>query len=219
MDRKTADTIFSIHSEHYSDAWAKDRYFGPPFEVLITTILSAQTTDRAVDSVRGSLFSRFPTSAALASANPQEVEEIIRTTGFYHAKTRNIIRAAQALEERFAGQVPDRMEDLLSLPGVGRKTANIVLYHAFSRNEGVAVDTHVFRLTGRIGFSDGKDAESIEKDLIALFPRETWGVLTDILISHGRAICTAKNPACPVCPIRGYCRFFSNHYKPAHPES
>jgi endonuclease-3 len=219
MDRKTADTIFSILSGHYSDAWAKDRYFGPPFEVLITTILSAQTTDRAVDSVRGNLFSRFPTPAALATANPMEVEEIIRTTGFYHAKTRNIIRAAQALEERFGGRVPDRMEDLLTLPGVGRKTANIVLYHAFSRNEGVAVDTHVFRLAGRIGFSDGRDAESIEKDLIALFSHEKWGMLTDILISHGRAICTARNPACPVCPIRNYCRFYSTDYQPSHPGS
>lgn len=216
MDRKTADTIISILSERYTDAWANDRYFGPPFEVLITTILSAQTTDRAVDSVRGALFSRFPTPSALAAANPEEVEEIIRTTGFYHAKTRNIIGAAQALGERFGGRVPDRMEDLLTLPGVGRKTANIVLYHAFSRNEGVAVDTHVFRLAGRIGFSDGKDADAIEKDLAALFPREKWGMLTDLLISHGRAICTARNPACPVCPIRIYCRFYSNYYQPSH---
>lgn len=216
MDRKTADTIISILSERYTDAWANDRYFGPPFEVLITTILSAQTTDRAVDSVRGALFSRFPTPSALAAANPEEVEEIIRTTGFYHAKTRNIIGAAQALGERFGGRVPDRMEDLLTLPGVGRKTANIVLYHAFSRNEGVAVDTHVFRLAGRIGFSDGKDADAIEKDLVALFPREKWGMLTDLLISHGRAICTARNPACPVCPIRIYCRFYSNYYQPSH---
>jgi endonuclease-3 len=129
-------------------------------------------------------------------------------------KAKNIIAASRSLVERFSGEVPDTMEDLLTLPGVGRKTANIVLYHAFSKNVGVAVDTHVFRLSGRIGFSDEKTAVGIERDLIALFPREDWGVLTDLLIAHGRAICLAKKPRCPECPVNPWCRYYREIYLP-----
>jgi endonuclease-3 len=129
-------------------------------------------------------------------------------------KAKNIIATSKALVDTFSGEVPDTMEDLLTLPGVGRKTANIVLYHAFSKNVGVAVDTHVFRLSGRIGFSDEKTAEGIERDLIALFPREDWGVLTDLLIAHGRAICLAKKPRCPECPVNPWCRYYREIYLP-----
>jgi endonuclease-3 len=208
MDKETARQIFSVLSSRYSDAWARKRYDLTPYQALITTILSAQTTDASVDAVRGNLFSRYPDPGTLAIARQGDVEEIIRSTGFYRIKAKNIIAAASALVERFSGHVPDTMEDLLTLPGVGRKTANIVLYHAFSKNEGVAVDTHVFRLSGRIGFSDEKTADGIEKDLIDLFPREDWGVLTDLLIAHGRTICLAKKPRCPECPVNPWCRYY-----------
>jgi endonuclease-3 len=214
LDRDTALAIFDTLAEHYSDVWARERYSRPPFQVLITTILSAQTTDRAVDAVRDVLFSTFPGPEALAAANPSEVEEIIRTTGFYRMKARNIIRAARVLVDQFGGEVPRTMDELLTIPGVGRKTANIVLYHGFGTNEGVAVDTHVFRLARRIGLSSGKDAGKVEQDLMALFPRERWGVLTDLLIAHGRALCTARKPACPVCPIRNRCRYYEQVYLP-----
>jgi endonuclease-3 len=208
MEQDTATKIFAVLSSRYSDAWAKKRYDLSPYEALITTILSAQTTDTSVDAVRGKLFSLYPTPEDLAGARQEDVEGIIRSTGFFRMKARNIIAAASALVERYAGEVPDTMDDLLTLPGVGRKTANIVLYHAFGRNEGVAVDTHVFRLAGRIGFSDQRTAEGIERDLMELFPRDEWGVLTDILISHGRTLCVAKNPRCAVCPVNPWCRYY-----------
>ncbi len=208
MEQDTAKKIFAVLSSRYSDAWAKKRYDLSPYQALITTILSAQTTDKSVDAIRGELFSRYPTPADLAGARQEDVEVIIRSTGFFRMKARNIIAAASAIVERYSGEVPDTMNELLTLPGVGRKTANIVLYHAFSRNEGVAVDTHVFRLAGRIGFSDERTAEGIERDLMELFPRDTWGVLTDILIAHGRTLCVAKNPRCAGCPVNPWCRYY-----------
>jgi endonuclease-3 len=209
MDKKKARRIFSILAGRYPDRWARERYSASPFEVLITTILSAQTTDKSVDAVRDDLFSRFPDPQSLSNADVTEIEEIIHPTGFFHMKAKHIINASRSLVERFSGEVPATMDDLLTIPGVGRKTANIVLYHAFGKNMGVAVDTHVFRLAGRLGFSDSGNADGIEKDLMSLFPEKDWGVLTDILISHGRAICTARKPACGSCPVSQLCRYYS----------
>ena len=209
MDKKKARRIFTILSGRYPDRWARERYSASPFEVLITTILSAQTTDKSVDAVRDDLFSRFPDPESLSNADIAEVEEIIHSTGFFHMKAKHIIAASRSLCERFSGTVPATMDDLLTIPGVGRKTANIVLYHAFGKNMGVAVDTHVFRLAGRLGFSDSGNADGIEKDLMRLFPEKDWGVLTDVLISHGRAICTARKPACGICPVSHLCRYYS----------
>ena len=218
MDKKKARRIFTILAERYPDRWARERYAASPFEVLITTILSAQTTDKSVDAVRGDLFSRFPDPNSLAMADIAEVEEIIHGTGFYHMKAKHIIAASRSLTEQFSGRVPDTMEDLLKIPGVGRKTANIVLYHAFGKNLGVAVDTHVFRLAGRIGFSESGNAEGIENDLMQLFPVEDWGILTDILISHGREVCTARRPACSTCPISHLCRYYEEVIRQGKPE-
>jgi endonuclease-3 len=162
-----------------------------------------------VDAIRDDLFSRFPDPQSLSNADIAEVEEIIHPTGFFHMKAKHIIAASRSLVERFSGTVPATMDDLLTIPGVGRKTANIVLYHAFGKNIGVAVDTHVFRLAGRLGFSDSGNADGIEKDLMHLFPDKDWGVLTDILISHGRATCTARKPACGICPVSHLCRYYS----------
>jgi endonuclease-3 len=208
MDQRSVEKVFATLEMAYPDASWGPRADASPFEVLVLTILSAQTTDTSVDRVRPALFARFPTVESLASATLAEVESIVHPTGFYHTKARHIIAATGVLINRFGGAVPDRMEDLLTIPGVGRKTANIVLSHAFGRNEGVAIDTHAFRLARRIGFSDGTTPDKVEQDLIALFPREVWGQLTDLLIAHGRAICTARKPACNACLIREYCAFF-----------
>jgi endonuclease III len=181
---------------------------GTPFVVLILTILSAQTTDKGVLKVKPVLFAKYPTPAKLAKAKVEDVEVIIHSLGYYHAKAKNIIAASQTLLDNFSGKVPETMDELLTIPGVGRKTANIVMYHALGRNEGIAVDTHVRRLAQRIGFSDTDNVEVIERDLMALFPQDTWGDLTDVLIAHGRATCDAKKPLCEMCVISSDCRFF-----------
>jgi endonuclease-3 len=138
------------------------------------------------------------------------VEEIIHSTGFFHAKARHITAASRVLVEDFGGEVPDSMEGLLTLPGVGRKTANIVLAHAFQISEGIAVDTHVKRIARRIGFTDETSQERIERDLTSLYPRELWGSINTLFITHGRTLCTARNPRCPDCPVRRWCRYFRN---------
>ena len=176
--------------------------------MLVLTILSAQTTDRAVLKVKGPLFAQYPTPEKLSKAKIQDVETIIHSLGYYHAKAANIIAASKVLLADFGGKVPATMEELLTIPGVGRKTANIVLYHAHGKNQGIAVDTHVRRLAKRIGFSKTDNVTVIERDLMALFPRDRWGDLTDVLIAHGRACCDAKKPACERCPVTEYCRFF-----------
>jgi len=210
MKKQDAARIYSLLSVQYPDARESPTTVcrGTPFEVLILTILSAQTTDRAVILVKEPLFSAYPTPEALARAEIHDVEPIIHSLGFYHAKARHIIAAAQTLMSDFGGNVPDTMEALLSIPGVGRKTANIVLYHGFGKNHGIAVDTHVRRLAQRIGFSDTDDVTVIERDLMALFPKTEWGDLTDVFIAHGRACCTAKKPQCPSCVIRTFCRYY-----------
>ncbi len=208
MNKKAACEIFSILEQEYPDASYIPHDDATPFQILILTILSAQTTDRAVEGVRVRLFSSYPTPEALASADPADVEDIIHSTGFFRMKAKNIISAAWMVKHEFSGTVPDTMDDLLRIPGVGRKTANIVLFHAFGKNEGVAVDTHVFRLAGRIGFSNGKTAEQVESDLMRFYEKEQWGLLTDLLIAHGRSVCGAKKPLCKSCLIRDYCRYY-----------
>ena len=175
------------------------------FQLLVAVILSAQTTDVSVNKVTPVLFSRFPTAEALAGADPAEVEQIVHATGFFRNKTKNIIGAATRIVAEFGGAVPDAMEDLLTLPGVARKTANIVLFNAFGKAEGIAVDTHVFRLARRLGFSTEDDTNKVERDLMTLFPREEWGALTYRLIEHGRAVCDAKRPVCGQCVLSGLC--------------
>jgi len=210
MDTSIAIRIYRALARRYPEALGPDRDRESPFQVLISTILSAQTTDRAVDSVAPNFFSRFPTPGALAGAEIGEVEAIIHPTGFFHTKARHIIGTSRALVSDFGGEVPGRMEELLTLPGVGRKTANIVLAHAFHREEGIAVDTHVKRIAGRIGFSDETDPDRIERDLTAIYPRELWGSINTLFITHGRTLCIARNPRCPECPVRGDCRYFRN---------
>jgi endonuclease-3 len=188
----------------YPDARIALRYESP-FQLLVAVILSAQTTDVGVNKVTPVLFERFPTPEALAAADPAEVEAIVRPTGFFRNKTKNIIGAAQRIVAEYGGRVPDTMEELITLPGVARKTANIVLFNAFGKLEGIAVDTHVFRLAHRLGLTTERDTDKVERDLMALFPREEWGVLTYRLIEHGRAICDPKRPVCGQCVLADLC--------------
>jgi len=207
MDSTTALLLYNRLLAIYPHTETHFLRFADPFQCLILTILSAQTTDATVNRVAPALFARYPTAVELAAADPAELEEIIRPTGFFHAKGRNIIGTAAALIARYDGAVPNRMEDLITLPGVGRKTANIVLHHAFGINAGVAVDTHVRRLSQRIGISETADPEKIEQDLMALYPQELWGEITYVLIRHGREVCSARKPACPSCALSDICRY------------
>jgi endonuclease-3 len=210
MDPSIALCIYRALAGRYPDALETDRTTRNPFQVLISTILSAQTTDRTVDAVASTLFSRFPTPDSLAGADIGEIEALIHSTGFFHTKARHIIGTARALARDFGGEVPRTMEELLALPGVGRKTANIVLAHAFHTQEGIAVDTHVKRIARRIGLSDETHPDRIERDLTALYPRDLWGSINGLFITHGRTLCTARKPRCPECPVRRDCRYFRN---------
>jgi endonuclease III len=180
-----------------------------PFELAVATILSAQCTDERVNKVTPALFARYPDARTLAAAPPPDVEELIRSTGFYRAKARSITGFARGLVERHGGEVPRSMEALVPLPGVGRKTANVVLGHAFGIDEGIAVDTHVLRVTNRLGLAEGDDPLEIEEQLMALVPRARWTRTTDLLIFHGRKVCDARRPACGVCPLFAECAWES----------
>lgn len=178
---------------------------GSPFQLLVATILSAQCTDERVNMVTPVLFARYDGAAALAAADQSELEEIIRSTGFFRMKAKNIIACAKGLMERFGGEVPSSIEDLVTLPGVGRKTANVVLGQAFGIASGVVVDTHVHRLARRMGFSKENTPEKIELDLQAVFPKRTWIEISNLLILHGRRTCPARKPQCDVCRISEVC--------------
>ena len=210
MTRETACEVYRRLFAEYPVVDGRRHFldFHNPFETLILTILSAQTTDRAVNAVRDALFSRYPTPEALARAEPEEVEPIIRTIGFHRTKARHIVGAARMLITEFGGEVPQTMEELQTLPGVGRKTANIVLSQAFGINVGIAVDTHVRRVSKRLGFTDSTNPDIIERDLVALFPEEVWGEINYLLIRHGRAICTAQNPKHDRCVVADLCRYY-----------
>ena len=176
-----------------------------PLQLLVATILSAQCTDKRVNMVTPLLFRTYPTAASLADAPQEKLEEIIKSTGFFRNKAKSLIALGKALVERHGGEVPDSMEALVKLPGVGRKTANVILGNAFQKNEGVVVDTHVGRLSARLGLSKQTDPVKIEEDLMPLFPREDWAMLAHVLIFHGRRVCFAKSPQCDLCTLNEIC--------------
>jgi len=176
-----------------------------PLQLLVATILSAQCTDARVNKVTPGLFARYPTVSDLATASRSEVEEIIRSTGFFRNKAKSIQGAAARIDADFRGEVPRTMEELLSLPGVARKTANVVLGTAFGIAVGFVVDTHVFRLSHRLGFATGKNPEQVERELMKLVPREDWIDLAHILIHHGRRVCDARKPDCASCVVSSLC--------------
>ncbi|PRZ08249.1 DNA-(apurinic or apyrimidinic site) lyase /endonuclease III [Isoptericola sp. CG 20/1183] len=178
--------------------------FTTPLELLIATVLSAQTTDVRVNATTPTLFARYPDAAALAGADPAEMEEILRPLGFYRAKTRAVMGLGRALVERYDGEVPARLQDLVTLPGVGRKTANVVLGNAFGV-PGITVDTHFGRLARRLGFTTEEDPVKVEHAVGAIFPKKDWTMLSHHLVWHGRRICHARRPACGACPVARWC--------------
>ena len=194
----TAERLAAIY------AAATELEHASPFQMLIATILSAQTTDRAVNSVTPTLFRRYPDAAALAHADPAVVERMIKPTGFFHVKAKTIIAASRALCERFDGEVPRTIEELVTLPGVGRKTANVVLGAAFDL-PGFAVDTHVIRLTNRLGLTSKRDPVKIEAEITRMVPPPEWTGLSLRLILHGRRVCLARAPRCPECGLNDFC--------------
>jgi endonuclease-3 len=201
---KRAPEIFDRLHRAYPDAHcALD--FTSPFQLLVATILSAQCTDKRVNMVTPALFDRYATPKALASAKLEELEEMIKSTGFFRNKSKSLVGMATAIDERHGGVVPGEMEQLVDLPGVGRKTANVILGNAFERNEGIVVDTHVTRLSQRLGLTKNADAVKIEQDLMPLFPRDQWTLLAHLLIEHGRQICVARTPRCEQCVLSDLC--------------
>jgi len=179
--------------------------FNNPYELLVATILSAQCTDEKVNAVTSELFKKYPDPRSLATAPIEDIEEMIRPTGFYRNKAKAIKGACQAIVGRFDGKVPDSMDELTSLPGIARKSANAILQHGFSKVEGIVVDTHVIRVANRLGWTSSKNPTEIEKDLMELFDRKEWKWLPYYLKSHGRAVCKAPNPRCNECSVSTLC--------------
>jgi endonuclease III len=200
---RRARKIDRVLAETYPDARC-ELDFDNAFELLIVTVLSAQTTDKRVNAVRPTLFAAYPDAKALAAADPERVEQIIQPTGFFRAKTASIIKLSAALVERYDGEVPGRLEDLVTLPGVGRKTANVVLGNAFGI-PGITVDTHFGRLARRFGWTEETDAVKAEHEVGALFPKRDWVMLSHHLIWHGRRVCHSRNPACGACTVARWC--------------
>lgn len=176
-----------------------------PWELLVATVLAAQCTDERVNKVTPHLFARWPDPASLARATQEELEEVIRSTGFYHNKAKNLLGAARRVTEVHGGEVPRTMSELVQLPGVARKTANVVLWGGFGLNEGIAVDTHVKRIVHRIGLTEETDPVAVERDLMQLYPREAWGEVNHMLVWFGRHVCDARKPQCDRCEMSAFC--------------
>ena len=200
---RRARKIDRVLAETYPDARC-ELDFDDAFQLLVVTVLSAQTTDKRVNAVRPALFAAYPDPAAMAAADRAHLEQIIQPTGFFRAKTESLLKLSQALVERYDGEVPARLEDLVTLPGVGRKTANVVLGNAFGV-PGITVDTHFGRLARRFGFTEETDPVKAEHEVGALFPKKDWVMLSHHLIWHGRRVCHARKPACGACPVARWC--------------
>lgn len=204
---KTAERlkkIISILKKEFPGATTA-LYYASPMQLLVATILSAQCTDKRVNYVTKTLFRKYRFADDFARARVKTFEKEIRSTGFYRNKAKNIIGAARMVIEKFGGKVPDTMEELIKLPGVARKTANIVLSHGYGKIEGIAVDTHVRRLSGRLGLTRSADPVKIEQDLMKLTIKKNWPILSDLLIAHGRKTCMARKPKCPGCVLNAIC--------------
>jgi endonuclease-3 len=202
--KQRLEKIIALLEKQYPTAKTALNYTSP-LEILIATMLSAQTTDVTVNTVTKTLFKKYHTPEDYANADIKALEQDIHSTGFYHNKAKNLQNCCKLLVEKFHSQVPKTMEELVELPGVARKTANIVLYNAYGVTVGVAVDTHVMRLSQRLGLTEQKDQNKIEQDLMRITPKEKWMPLTDLLIFHGRQVCMAKKPNCGVCVLNKIC--------------
>lgn len=203
--RERALAIARRMNVHYPDATCALHYDGDPFRLTIAVLLSAQTTDKGVNKVTPVLWERYPTPADLAAADVRDVEDIIRTIGFYHTKAANCVKCAQMVVSEFGGTIPRTIEDMQKLPGVGRKTANVVLNQAFGIVEGIAVDTHVFRIAHRLKFSTADTPAKTENDLLKLYPRAYWGPINHQWVLFGRDTCIARRPKCATCFLGDLC--------------
>jgi endonuclease-3 len=202
--KQRTEKIINLLQKEYPNAKTALNYTNP-LEILLATILSAQTTDVTVNIVTKTLFKKYHNAEDYAKADIKELEQDIHSTGFYHNKAKNLQKCCQLLIEKFHSEVPKTMDELLELPGVARKTANIVLFNAYGITAGIAVDTHVTRLSQRLGLTEQKDQNKIEKDLMQITPKEKWMPLTDLLIFHGRQICMARKPKCELCVLNKIC--------------
>ena len=196
--------VIELLEKEYPNAKTALNYTNP-LELLVATMLSAQTTDERVNIVTKTLFKKYKTPEDYANADLKELEQDVRSTGFFHNKARNLKKSCQMLVEKYNSQVPKTMNQLIELPGVARKTANIVLFNAYGTIAGIAVDTHVRRLSQRLGLTDQNDPAKIEQELMKIVPKEKWMRLTDLLIFHGRQVCMAKKPKCEICPLNKIC--------------
>jgi endonuclease III len=203
-NKQYATKIAGILRQHYPDAKC-ELDFQTPLQLLIATILSAQCTDVRVNLVTKSLFQKYPDAAAYANAPQKELEREIQSTGFYHNKVKSIQSCCQTLLERYDGQIPQDIEKLIEMPGIGRKTANVVLGTAYGIASGIVVDTHVTRVSQRLGLTQEKNPEKIEQDLLRQFPRKEWIAISNRMVHHGRYVCIARKPHCDTCPLGAIC--------------
>lgn len=203
-----AQKVIGILAKTYPGAKIALKY-KTPFQLLVVTVLSAQSTDRQVNKISPELFKAYKTVKDFAEADLNDLEKYVHSTGFFHAKARNLKMMAQEILKRFKGTVPRTMEELVTLPGVARKTSNVVLFNAFGINDGIAVDTHVKRVSQRLGLTKNEDPNKIEKDLMGLFSKRLWGKINHYFIAHGRNICDAKRPKCEICPIKSLCDYYN----------
>ena len=209
MKKDKIINIIEILRKTYPDAKCS-LDFNTPFELLIAVILSAQCTDDRVNKTTPAIFEKYKTPKDFANIDIEELENLVHPCGFYKTKAKNIKATSQIILEKYNGRVPDNMDELMSLPGVGRKTANVVMLEAFNKPQGIAVDTHCKRISNKIGFSKEHEPEKIEKDLLKLIPKEYFKDVNHIFIWHGRNICTARSPKCSNCPIKEFCNEFNN---------
>ena len=206
MNKKDAIEIIKLLKEMYPDAKCS-LDFNTPFQMLFAVVLSAQCTDDRVNKTTPAIFAKYPEPKDFASMDIRLLEELIHSCGFYKTKARNLKKTAQILVDKYNGIVPNNMEELMSLPGVGRKSANVIMLEAFNMPQGIAVDTHCKRLANRIGFSDESEPEKIEQDLLKIIPEEYYKDVNHIFIWHGRNVCSSQKPKCEICKLKKYCRY------------
>ena len=204
MENEKADEVFARLKDEYPEADTTLDY-ETPYQLLVATVLSAQCTDERVNSVTPALFEEFPTPEEMADASQERVAELVKPTGYYNSKAGYLVDGARTLIENFDGEVPRNIDDLTTVEGVGRKTANVVVSNAFGTHEGIAVDTHVQRLSQRLGLVETEKRDEIERVLREKFPQEDWGLVSHLLIAHGRAVCTARSPDCGACVLEDIC--------------
>ncbi len=210
MNKKVAIEIVEKLKEVYPDAKCS-LDFKTPFEMLVAVCLSAQCTDERVNKTTPSIFSKYDTPLDFANADLYDLENLVHPCGFYKNKAKNLKSAGEKIVADFGGIVPQTMDELMTIPGVGRKSANVIMLEAFNNPQGIAVDTHCKRISNRIGFSKELEPTKIEKDLCKIIPREFWKDVNHIFIWHGRKICSSQNPKCAICPVKNYCEFYKNH--------